>query len=371
MQPNFLALLLASISSVAAVPAPAPTAPPSLEHAAAKRATPCTFSGADGYSLASKNKAACATIVLSALSVPSGVPLNLTGLNDNTVVEFQGTTTFGAKPWPGPLFAVSGKSITIRGSGTLDGQGASYWDGGGSSSGKTKPKFFQAHDLTNSRIQDITILNAPVQVFSINNVKTLHVDSVTINNKAGTSQGKNTDGFDIGSSDSVTITNATVYNQDDCVAINSGTNIVFSGGFCSGGHGLSIGSVGGRSNNKVDGVIFSNSQVVNSENGVRVKTISGDTGSVNNVTYKSITLSGITKNGIIVTQAYNGDTATTGVPITDLILNGVTGSVSSSAKEISIDCGSSSSCSNWSWSGVSVTGGSKGTCTNAPKGVSC
>lgn len=46
---------------------------------------------------------------------------------------------------------------------------------------------------------------------------------MTIDNSAGDSQGKNTDGFDIGSSTNVVIDGANVYNQDDCVAINSGT----------------------------------------------------------------------------------------------------------------------------------------------------
>jgi hypothetical protein len=46
---------------------------------------------------------------------------------------------------------------------------------------------------------------------------------------------------------------------------------VFSGGTCSGGHGLSIGSVGGRSDNTVNGVTFSNSVVKASVNGKQAK----------------------------------------------------------------------------------------------------
>ncbi len=42
---------------------------------------------------------------------------------------------------------------------------------------------------------------------------------------------------------------------------------MFTGGVCSGGHGLSIGSVGGRSDNTVNGVTFSNSEVKSSVNG--------------------------------------------------------------------------------------------------------
>jgi hypothetical protein len=49
-------------------------------------------------------------------------------------------------------------------------------------------------------------------------------------------------------------------------------------------------------------VTFESSEVKDSQNGIRIKTISGDTGSVTSVTYKSITLSGITEYGVTVRQ---------------------------------------------------------------------
>lgn len=48
----------------------------------------CTFSGATGAAAASASKTLCATIILSNVAVPSGVPLDLSGLNDNTHVRF-------------------------------------------------------------------------------------------------------------------------------------------------------------------------------------------------------------------------------------------------------------------------------------------
>lgn len=59
---------------------------------------------------------------------------------------------------------------------------------------------------------------------SIVDANDLKINSMTIDNSAGDKLGgHNTDGFDIGNSVGVTITNAKVYNQDDCVAVNSGT----------------------------------------------------------------------------------------------------------------------------------------------------
>lgn len=57
----------------------------------------------------------------------------------------------------------------------------------------------------------------------------------------GIPAGHNTDGFGFASSDNVILRNSQVWNQDDCVAITSGTNITVSGMYCHGGHGLSIG----------------------------------------------------------------------------------------------------------------------------------
>lgn len=318
--------------------------------------------------------ASCTAITISGITVPAGTTLDLTKVKTGTTITFTGTTTFAYKEWSGPLISVAGTGITVTGTGTLDGLGAQYWDGQGSNGGKTKPKFFYAHKMINSRIEKIKILNSPVQVFSINGASSLTVDSVTVDNSAGTSKGHNTDAFDVGSSTYVTINKATVYNQDDCVAVNSGTNLYFSNMYCNGGHGLSIGSVGGRDDNTVKNVTFVNSQVLNSQNGVRIKTVYGATGSVADVTYSGITLSGITKYGIVLEQDYeNGSptgTPTNGVPITGLTLKSVTGTVSSSAKDYYILCGSGS-CSNWSFSGVSVKGGKSDSCNYKPSGFSC
>lgn len=64
-------------------------------------------------------------------------------------------------------------------------------------------------------------------------------------------------------------------------------------------------------------------------------------------------------------------TPTAGVPITGLTVSKVTGSVDSSATNIYILC-ASGACSDWTWSGVSVTGGKTSTkCENIPSGASC
>lgn len=369
--------LLALGAAVSAMPAPMPTAAPDVNNAVAaeKRGASCTFAGANGAAQVAKSKASCATIVLNSLAVPSGTTLDLTNLNAGTEVIFQGTTTFGYEEWSGPLVSVSGTNIIVNGASgnKLDGNGAKYWDGKGSNGGKTKPKFFYAHGLKSSQINNINIVNSPVQVYSINTCSGLKVSGVTIDNSAGDAGGgHNTDAFDVGSSTDITISGATVHNQDDCLAINSGTGITFTGGSCTGGHGLSIGSVGGRSDNVVKNINILSSTISNSDNGVRIKTVSGATGSVSGVTYKDITLSNIAKYGIVIQQDYkNGSptgTPTPGVPITGVTISNVHGTVKSSGVNVHILC---AKCSGWTWD-AKVTGGkSSAACKGMPPGVKC
>ncbi|KAH6712808.1 putative endo-polygalacturonase [Leptodontidium sp. MPI-SDFR-AT-0119] len=369
-------LVLSVASLISATPMPkakGKTTTTASATAIATKTTGCTFTSA---SAAKAGKTSCTTIVLDGIAVEAGVTLDLTGLTSGTSVIFQGETTWAYEEWSGPLFSVSGENIKVSGASghSLNGNGAKWWDGKGSNGGVTKPKFFYAHDLTGtSTISGLNILNYPVQCFSINGASGLTISDVTIDNSAAGSLGHNTDAFDVGSSTNVVISGATVKNQDDCLAINSGTGITFTGGSCSGGHGLSIGSVGGRTDNDVSDVTISSSSVSDSANGIRIKTVSGATGSVKGVTFKDIKLSGITSYGIVIEQDYeNGSptgTPTNGVPITDLTVSGVTGTVEAGATNIYILC---AACSGWTWTGVSVTGGKTSSkCTGIPTGASC
>ena len=238
--------------------------------------------------------------------------------------------------------------------------------------------FIVVKDVYNSKITNLNIVNWPVHCFQIEDVEHLTISGLTLNNTAGDEPNSasgddpaahNSDGFDISKSDYVTLENNKVYNQDDCVAVTSGSQIVIDNMYCSGGHGLSIGSIGGKSNNTVDNVTFKNSEVVNSENGCRIKSNAGTTGSVSNVVYQNITLSGITDYGIDVQQDYENGGATgeptNGVTITNISFIDVTGTATDDAVNYYILCGSDS-CSDFTFSGVSITGGGETSSCNYP-----
>ncbi|KUI63775.1 putative endopolygalacturonase C [Cytospora mali] len=356
-----------------------------LSGALASSTTNCTFSGSGGYSEVSKNKNSCSTIIIDSLEVPAGETLKLEDLNDGTTVIFEGRTTWDYAEWEGSLVSVSGNNITVKGAAgsVLDGQGALWWDGLGGNGGVTKPKFFKANHLNDSVLDGIYILNAPKNSFSINYINNLLIKNVVVNNTAGDelnsdgiTLGHNTDAFDINNADGVVLQNISVWNQDDCVAINSGENVIFQDATCSGGHGLSIGSVGGRDNNIVNNITFENVLMEKSQQSVRIKTIANTTGSVSNITYRNIAINGPLDNtdyGIIVMQSYNGEDGhpTNGVSITNFVLQNVTGTVYKDAINVYIECGEGS-CYDWTWTDVKVTGGQDSTeCMNVPEGISC
>lgn len=330
----------------------------------------CTLSG----KTAGGGLSNCATVTVNNVEVPSGKTLDLTGLQDGATVNFVGQVTFDYDEWVGPLVSISGKNIKVVGKSghLLDGDGARWWDGKGDSGKKVKPKFMSLKLTGNSDVGGLQIKNTPIQAISVNSCSDTVIHDVTIDNSDGDkdSLGHNTDGFDVGNVNNVTIENCHVYNQDDCIAVNSGTGVYFKNNYCSGGHGASIGSVGLRSNNVVDTVYFENNQIVNSDNGLRIKTIQKATGSVNNVHFLSNTISGIRKFGIVVETDYSSG-STTGtpgskVPITNFEVDGLTGSVDSSAYRVKILVAGAS---KWTWKDVDITGGSSfGSCTGIPSG---
>jgi len=246
-------------------------------------------------------KASCTSITLSSIVVPSNNTLDLTGLKKGTTVTFTGTTTFEYFDGNIDLIKIGGTDITITATphAIIDGNGQSWWDGLGSNGGVAKPNHFITVSNANgaSVIKDLYIQNWPVHCFYISNSNGLNIHSITLNNTAGDapnnrSAGKpaahNTDGFDISSSNNLTLADSWVHNQDDCVAITSGNNITVHNMFCDGSHGLSIGSVGGKSNNNVTNILFDDSVVLNSQNGVRIKSNADTTGMLHSIHTKAL-----------------------------------------------------------------------------------
>ncbi|KAJ1559497.1 hypothetical protein HK096_000388, partial [Nowakowskiella sp. JEL0078] len=249
--------------------------------------------------------------------------------------------------------------------------GPEYWDGLGGNGGVPKPKFIRLKALSGV-FKNLLIVNAPVHCFSVSGSNNLVISGVTVDNRGPKqSLGHNTDAFDV-SSTQVTITGCTVYNQDDCLAVNNGSGIKFLSNSCDGGHGISIGSV--KAGGKVTDVKVSDCSISNSDNGARIKVYNDATNAlVDNITYQNIALSNIAKQGIVIRQDYRngGPTGTpgTGGPITNVVMNNIHGTVAKNAQPVFILCGN---CSGFNFSAIAITGGKASSCTGiSPKPEGC
>jgi hypothetical protein len=228
---------------------------------------------------------------LQDIYAPPSSSIDLSKVKQGAVVTFAGTTTFGFTNLStfDPII-LGGKAVRITGAPghIIDGNGQAYWDGIGSNGGV--PKWVPSpairlylilsnvltfhrpnHMLAVSKmslgsvIENLYIQNWPVHCFSISNCADLTIRNIVLNGTAGDAPnarsnglpaGHNSDGFDLSGCNNTLLTDSTVYNQDDCVAVTSGNNVTVNNMYCSGGHGMSIGSVGGKSNNNVTNIVY-------------------------------------------------------------------------------------------------------------------
>ncbi|KAI0030875.1 endo-polygalacturonase PG1 [Vararia minispora EC-137] len=353
-----LQVLFAFVALVVAGPAP--------------RSTSCTGTISSFSDVASAVK--CTTVNINAFTVPAGSTLNL-ALLDGTTVNMLGDVTFGQLAWAGPLFQISGKGVTFNGNGhTFNGNGPFYWDGLGGNGGITKPAPMMTIQMSGT-FQNVKVLNSPARVYSVHNPAALVMQGLIIDDSAGdqpnsqsngTAAGHNTDGFDVGTND-LTIRNSAIMNQDDCLAVNKGSNILFTNNTCSGGHGISIGSI--STGATVNGVVITNNKIVNNDQALRIKTKVDATGaSVNNITYSGNTATGMRRFGVIIDQAsvasYPSTLATPGngvkISAVDFVGTQNNIAVASSAQRVAVNCGSGSCTGTWDWSALTVTGGKAG-----------
>ncbi|CEG49916.1 polygalacturonase, putative [Plasmopara halstedii] len=304
----------------------------------------------------------CSKITVSSLTVPAGVTLDLSKAKRGTIIEFVGTTTFGTKMWDGPLVRVTGIDLQVKGSGILDGQGARYWKKGQSI---TRPVFFKLLGVMTSTISGLTLKNMPYRTFSIVNCKKTTLTGLTLDSSAGNGIATNTDGFDLTKNDQITITGNIIRNQDDCLAMQSSTNTVFTNNCCYNGHGISIGSIGGQAvdeSTTVQGLLVQGNTIQDSENGLRIKAIIGLQGLVSNVKYINNKVVNV-RNAIVIHSDYSKARGRyTGAPTSKVTISGVTISGLSGSASKLYDIGANPDCvSGLDFSGLSLSYSLRGT----------
>ncbi|XP_057658692.1 polygalacturonase-like [Diorhabda carinulata] len=321
----------------------------------------------------------CKNIIISNLLVPGGEQL-LLNLQNGSTLTFEGVTRFEVFHWEGHLVKVVGDNVTVEGApgSILDAQGEKYWDGQGGAGGVTKPKFFYIQTTGGSVFRNIHLLNCAHFCVGVG-AQDVIITGWVLDSVAGDKDliALNTDGFGISAnSNNVLIENCTILNQDDCIVINSGTNMIIRNLRCYGSHGLSFATGFGsqKYDNLVENITFEDSLLANGLYGIHIKASpNGNEGHIRNIVFRNIKLSGIQEDGIYIQQDY-GDIGSLGsnIQIHNLTMENVYGSVQGElTRPIHIFCGNHSTCYDWKFSGIRILGGGPSYCNYEPEGFSC
>ncbi|XP_060517956.1 uncharacterized protein LOC132696879 [Cylas formicarius] len=320
--------------------------------------------------------ASCSNVVFGSFTIPSGNKLAIKFL-DGASVTFSGEVLFEHFNGDGPLLRLTINNGVVTGDDNhlFNGQGESYWGLNG-----TKPLLMRLV-AQNTNFQGFKIKNCPQRCISINGSNNTVISNFTIDNQDGVGKAKNTDGFDVSSSSGITIKDTIVTNQDDCVAINSGSDILVDNLHCIGSHGFDI-SVGQGSGNTnfVTNVTFQNSILTGGLVGLSMLShIEGGTGEVNSINYTNIHIEGSTDYAVFFHQDFSSAIqGNTGVPVgtvvfSDITFNNVTGFVddTTDAAAVCLRC-ASGFCKNFNFNGLQISGATKkDECSIEPIGYKC
>ncbi|XP_038713455.1 polygalacturonase-like [Tripterygium wilfordii] len=239
-------------------------------------------------------------------------------------------------------------NVAVSG-GTLDGQGTSLW--ACKASGKSCPLGATSLEFSNSDnvvISGLTSLNSQMFHIVINECQNVKIQGVKVS-ASGISP--NTDGIHVGGSTDITILNTMISTGDDCISIGPGTNNLWiENVVCGPGHGISIGSLGKKSQEAgVENVTVTNVQFIGTQNGVRIKSWGRPSnGFARNVLFQNCTMINV-HNPVVIDQNYcpnnkNCPGEASGVRVSDVTYRNIQGS-SATEVAVKLDCSKKNPCS--------------------------
>jgi polygalacturonase len=201
--------------------------------------------------------------------------------------------------------AVSGAhDVEISGEGTIDGQGSAWWTAfRGNRSMTHRPYMIKLSNCTRVRVHGVTLSNSPMFHLVPQNCQDVTIQGITIKSPA---DAPNTDGIDP-SGWNYLIADCLIDVGDDNIAIKpSGSrspgnkNITVKNCRFVHGHGCSVGSgtAGGIEDLRVSDCTFDQT-----DSGIRIKTLRGNGGLLQNCTYENLKLTDV-KNPIYIIDYY-------------------------------------------------------------------
>ncbi|KAH6763210.1 Pectin lyase-like superfamily protein [Perilla frutescens var. hirtella] len=341
-----------------APPLPPPEGPPPPKKGGGNAAGSAVFDvldfGAKGDGCADDTKAfqaawaAACKVEASIINVPEKYvflvgPISFSGpyCQHDIVFQLDGTIVAptGSSHWGSGLLQwlefTKLVGLTIKGSGTIDGNGAVWWKSAsydddplddqaklifpingtlgqkplipvrsslGGKMPSIKPTALRFYGSFNVTVTGITIQNSPQCHLKFDNCVGVSVYNFTVSSPGDS---PNTDGIHLQNSKDVLIRSSNLACGDDCVSIQTGcTNVYIHNINCGPGHGISIGGLG-KDNTKacVSNITVRDVVMHNTMNGVRIKTWQGGSGSVQGVQFSNIQVSEV-QLPIVIDQFY-------------------------------------------------------------------
>lgn len=207
------------------------------------------------------------------------------------------------------LFALNAEHITVKGEGTIDGNGSYWW--ASSLSDEERPRTIQFINSTHITIDGIHIVNSPCWT-----VHPIHCNNVTIHNISihNPYRSPNTDGINPESCSNVKISDCYIDVGDDCITIKSGLerdifpkeypceNIVVTNCTFVHGHGGIV--IGSEMSGGVRNVVVTNCIFRDTQRGIRIKTRRKRGGYVEDMLVNNVIMDNVIA-GITMNEYYN------------------------------------------------------------------
>jgi polygalacturonase len=240
------------------------------------------------------------------------------------------------------IYAYRCENIAIRGDGHLEGQGKKWWDfmrsvlvnkeAGSrwqeifkkenesllernaylrSKNNFLRPPMVTTYECSNVLIEGVSFSNPPFWTIMPAFTDNITITGITIQNP---DDSPNTDGIDPSSCSNVHISNCHITVGDDCIVIKSGRdedgreaglateNVTISNCTMLKGHGGVV--IGSEMSGGVKGITISNCVFENTEIGIRVKTMRGRGGIVEDIIVSNVSMYNILNEGILITLRY-------------------------------------------------------------------
>ena len=198
---------------------------------------------------------------------------------------------------PDPL--ISGKQlhdVAITGTGTIDGSGAHWWawsERAARAADRTepgriayrRPHLVVINGCERLLVADVTLTNSSMFHLVPSNITDLTIERIKVR---APFNAPNTDAIDPGPGTNFLIRQCDIDTGDDDIVIKSGgTNILIDGCTIRHGHGISIGS---GTTLGIRNMLVRDCQMEGTDNGIRIKSMRGAGGPVENIRYSNITM---------------------------------------------------------------------------------